>query len=83
MSCYHQKSRFYYEDSIKHSRDPQYFQSTLCESYEKFLENECIGNELLPMGESLTLEMIKNLSMKSSKEKKFYLKTNVRAPFDS
>ena len=56
-SCHHQKGRFYYEDSIKHSRDPKYFQSTFCESYERFLKNECIGNEILPMGEVLTLEM--------------------------
>ena len=46
-----------YVDSIKHAQKVDYFQATLCPTYEKYFLGECDQNDKLPMGEALTLEM--------------------------
>ena len=55
--CSHQQVRFYYEDSIRNRKKSNYLMSTVCGSYEDFIDGKCRNGQSLPMGESLTLEM--------------------------
>ena len=58
QNCHHMTAYgFYYVDSIRHAQEVDYFQATLCTSYDKYLLGECDQNDKLPMGEALTLEM--------------------------
>ena len=58
QNCHHMTAYgFYYVDSIKHAQKVDYFQATLCPTYEKYFLGECDQNDKLPMGEALTLEM--------------------------
>ena len=53
FQCSHNRALLYFIDSINHRRNPNYFKSVNCESYEKFKKGECDGNIKVSMGESL------------------------------
>ena len=58
QNCHHMTAYgFYYVDSIRHAQEVDYFQATVCPTYEKYFLGECDQNDKLPMGEALTLEM--------------------------
>merc|ERR1711976_887227 len=65
--CSHNMVQRYYQDSIKNRDDSNNFLSKRCESYEKFKDNDCYGDEL-QMGEPLDTE--------NYEEGKYFLDTN-------
>ena len=46
-----------YIDSIANRKNPNYFESQACSSYESFQAGECSESLKLPMGEQLSKEM--------------------------
>merc|ERR1719150_696403 len=78
QACDHMKTLDYYVDSVRNRKNPNYLSATKCESNEDFYAGNCDGNQKLPMGEALTLDMV---SM-NGEPQKFFLATNAFAPYD-
>ena len=57
QACDHMKTLDYYVDSVRNRNNPNYLSATKCESNEDFYAGNCDGNQKLPMGETLTLDM--------------------------
>ena len=56
-ACSHMRAIDLYIDSVAHRKNPSYFKSVACTSYESYQAGECSENSEILMGEQLSLEM--------------------------
>jgi len=77
-ACSHARAWEYYHESIVVSTEAENFISKGCASWDEYEGQNCIEENLIPMGESLTLD---DIGKEKVRYEGFYLETNEEAPF--